>query len=233
MKMYDFSRPSAAWAATEFARLPVDAHATVSKPNSRAFVTATATTRSLKRPGRVAHGVVLDPHLAAAELVGEVLRADERREADVMADRDVAVDRQEVLVPPHARRPGLDRGAGDDAPQRVVPIVDLEGAKTELAHVDRRRRVVAATLTTSQAVQLFHFPSPSVGELSPEFCCTDSKTFASLNTQLRVPSIRSARRRPSRAGAPPAEALISGRDVRAGRPLRRGGGPAGRGATPA
>jgi hypothetical protein len=33
MKMYDFSRPSAAWAATEFARLPVDAHATVSKPN--------------------------------------------------------------------------------------------------------------------------------------------------------------------------------------------------------
>src|SRR5881409_670968 len=47
MKMYDLSRASAAWAATEFARLPVDAHATVSKPNSSAFVTATATTRSL------------------------------------------------------------------------------------------------------------------------------------------------------------------------------------------
>ena len=41
MKMYDLSRPSAAWAATEFARLPVEAHATVSKPNSRALVTAT------------------------------------------------------------------------------------------------------------------------------------------------------------------------------------------------
>src|SRR5437763_13676801 len=48
MKMNDLSRPSAAWAATEFARLPVEAHATVSKPNSRALVTATATTRSLK-----------------------------------------------------------------------------------------------------------------------------------------------------------------------------------------
>src|SRR5215470_6854537 len=48
MKMYDFSRASAACAATELARFPVEAHATVSKPNSRAFVTATETTRSLK-----------------------------------------------------------------------------------------------------------------------------------------------------------------------------------------
>src|SRR5438445_12271012 len=47
MKMYDLSRPSAACAATEFARFPVEAQATVSKPNSRAFVTATDTTRSL------------------------------------------------------------------------------------------------------------------------------------------------------------------------------------------
>ena len=37
----------AAWAATEFARLPVEAQASVSKPNSSAFVLATATTRSL------------------------------------------------------------------------------------------------------------------------------------------------------------------------------------------
>ena len=40
--------PSAApWAATEFARLPVEAHAIVSKPSSRARATATETTRSL------------------------------------------------------------------------------------------------------------------------------------------------------------------------------------------
>src|SRR5690606_11484089 len=41
-------RPAeAAWAATEFARLPVDAQATVSNPNARAVVSATDTTRSL------------------------------------------------------------------------------------------------------------------------------------------------------------------------------------------
>src|SRR5207244_9116629 len=94
-------------------------------------------------------------------------------------------------------------------------------AKTELAHVDGRRRVMAAALTTSQTVELFHFPSPSVGELSPEFCCTDSKTFASLNTQLRVLSIevRAAGRRG--AGAPPAEARRLTRLRAAG---RRGAG---------
>ena len=47
MKTYDRSCASAAWAATEFARLPVEAHATVSNPNSCALATATATTRSL------------------------------------------------------------------------------------------------------------------------------------------------------------------------------------------
>src|ERR1035441_5603157 len=39
---------AAPWAATELARLPVEAHAIVSKPSSRARVTATDTTRSLK-----------------------------------------------------------------------------------------------------------------------------------------------------------------------------------------
>src|SRR5207244_13243293 len=47
MKMYDLRLASAACAATELARLPVDAQATVSYPNSFAFVSATATTRSL------------------------------------------------------------------------------------------------------------------------------------------------------------------------------------------
>src|SRR5437879_12231388 len=41
------SRPSSASAATEVARLPVYAQATLSDPNSLALFTATATTRSL------------------------------------------------------------------------------------------------------------------------------------------------------------------------------------------
>ena len=43
------SKPAlAAFAATEFAKLPVEAHATTLNPNSRARDKATATTRSLK-----------------------------------------------------------------------------------------------------------------------------------------------------------------------------------------
>src|SRR5499426_2763753 len=95
----------------------------------------------LERPRRVADRVVLHPDLAAAELVGQVLRADQRREAHVVADGDVAVDRQQRLVPPHARRAGLDRLPRDDALQRIVPIVDLEGTETELADMEGRRLV--------------------------------------------------------------------------------------------
>src|SRR3954467_6133879 len=40
----------AAWAATEFARLPVDAQAATLNPSSRALVRATETTRSLNEP---------------------------------------------------------------------------------------------------------------------------------------------------------------------------------------
>ena len=40
----------AAWAATELARLPVDAQAATLKPSSRALVIATEVTRSLNEP---------------------------------------------------------------------------------------------------------------------------------------------------------------------------------------
>src|SRR5204863_2073888 len=43
----DWTPAAAARAATALARLPVDAHASVSSPNSNAFAAATATTRSL------------------------------------------------------------------------------------------------------------------------------------------------------------------------------------------
>jgi hypothetical protein len=47
MKMKQFRPARAACAETLLARLPVDAHETVSKPNSIAFDIATDTTRSL------------------------------------------------------------------------------------------------------------------------------------------------------------------------------------------
>src|SRR5438309_11554471 len=48
MKIQAFNPSRAAWAATAFARLPVEEHETVSKPKARAWERATATTRSLK-----------------------------------------------------------------------------------------------------------------------------------------------------------------------------------------
>src|SRR5579871_5351833 len=48
MKTHALNPLRGAGAATEFARLPVEEHATVSNPNARAFASATATTRSLK-----------------------------------------------------------------------------------------------------------------------------------------------------------------------------------------
>ena len=47
MKTNDGSPAAAAWAATALARLPVDAHATVSNPSSWARARAIETTRSL------------------------------------------------------------------------------------------------------------------------------------------------------------------------------------------
>src|SRR5207244_12882565 len=47
MKIHALSPARAAWAATAFARLPVEAQPIVSSPNAAAALTATATTRSL------------------------------------------------------------------------------------------------------------------------------------------------------------------------------------------
>jgi hypothetical protein len=47
MKTYASIAARAACAETLFARLPVEAQASVAKPNSRAFVAAIVTTRSL------------------------------------------------------------------------------------------------------------------------------------------------------------------------------------------
>ena len=50
MKTTEAMPARAAWAATELARLPVEAQAATLKPSWRALVRATETTRSLKDP---------------------------------------------------------------------------------------------------------------------------------------------------------------------------------------
>src|SRR5689334_12682100 len=64
-KIQDLNPLRAAWAATEFARFPVEEHDTVSNPNARAFASATATTRSLKlKVGRQTASFLTNSRLA-------------------------------------------------------------------------------------------------------------------------------------------------------------------------
>ena len=77
MKTIDSMPARAAWAATELARLPVEAQAATLNPSSRALVSATDTTAVLERARRV-EGVVLDPELAEAELGGQAVGPHQR-----------------------------------------------------------------------------------------------------------------------------------------------------------
>jgi hypothetical protein len=93
----------------------------------------------LEGPGRVAHRVVLDVELLDAELLGEVSRAHQRREADRLADVRVSlgqVQRQQVGVAPDAWGTRLDALAAHEGADDLVVVVDLERTEAELADVD-------------------------------------------------------------------------------------------------
>ena len=145
----------AACAATELARLPVDAHAATLNPNSSAFDSATGRDPVLERVGGV-HRVVLDPHLAEAELGGQAVGAHQRREAGAEVDGRVAVGRQQVGVAPDRQRAGRDLLAADRGADGVVVVGDLERAEAPLAGEDRRDVVLASALPTSQSVHVGH-----------------------------------------------------------------------------
>ena len=110
----------------------------------------------LERPRRMADRVVLHPYLADPELLREVLRPHEGGEAHVVPDRDVALDRQQLAVPPHARRAGRDRLARDEALEGLVVVIDLEGTEAELTDVNGSCAVGAAAFAALQALQLLH-----------------------------------------------------------------------------
>ena len=82
----------AACAATDVARLPVDAQAAVVKPRRRALESATETTRSLNEPVGIA-GVVLQPQFSHAEHLGEAGRSSKRRPSGTEVDGRLARDR--------------------------------------------------------------------------------------------------------------------------------------------
>src|ERR1700760_2410054 len=97
----------AAWAATELARLPVEAQAATLNPSSWALVRATDTTRSLKEPVglRVSFLIHSSPRAGSAR---QPVGADQGGEAGAEADRALRRSRQQVGVAPDGQRPGRD-----------------------------------------------------------------------------------------------------------------------------
>ena len=80
MNTYDSSPAAAAWAATALARLPVEAHAIVWKPSSRARASATETTRSLNEWVGLAASFLIHTSRRPSAL-GEPVGAQQRRPA--------------------------------------------------------------------------------------------------------------------------------------------------------
>ena len=115
----------------------------------------------LEGVGRVG-GVVLDPHLAQAEALGEPVGADQRRAARGQPDARgqapggagrPAGERQEVGVAPDVLRPALDAAAQlADVVARAAAVVvdDLQRAEALLADVQRLQRVLGFALLALQ-----------------------------------------------------------------------------------
>ena len=108
----------------------------------------------------MAHGVVLDVELRDAELLAEVARAHEGREADRLPQRGLTVraqvERQQVGVAPDAVGPALDARAGHTRADDGIVVVDLEGAEAELADVNGGGGVRAPALPALQSLQAIH-----------------------------------------------------------------------------
>ena len=117
-------------------------------------------------------GVVLDPHLAQAEALGEAVGADQRRAAGRQPDargqppgraRRAAGERQEVGVAPDVLRAALDAAAqlADVAAGAAVVIGDLQRPEALLADVQRLERVLGLALLALQ-MTCGHWGAPSL-----------------------------------------------------------------------
>ena len=89
----------AAWAATELARLPVEAQAATLNPSCAGLGQGDRHHPVLERAGRVG-GVVLDPQLAEPQLGGQPVGPHQRGEPGTEVDRGRVDDREQVGVAP-------------------------------------------------------------------------------------------------------------------------------------
>src|SRR5207302_1866141 len=79
--------------------------------------------------------VVLDPQLSQAELGGQPVGPDERREPGTEIDRTAGRRRQQIGIPPDRVRPGGDRLPRHRCRDPLVVVRDLERPEAPVARV--------------------------------------------------------------------------------------------------
>ncbi len=103
----------------------------------------------LERPCGVG-AVVLKVEVLQAQVLGQVLGADQGCEAGLEVD-GLALAGQQVTIAPDGQRPALDALAADGLAHALVVVGDLQGAEAELADVLRGYGVFAAALAALEA----------------------------------------------------------------------------------
>ena len=104
----------------------MEAQPTVWKPSSTALRERHRHDPVLERERRIIDGVVLDIELANAERPREPVGPDQRRAADLAADGRLAVQGEQLAVPPHRPGPRRDGLARQRSRDLVVVVGDLE-----------------------------------------------------------------------------------------------------------
>ena len=159
MKTTETMPARAAWAATELARLPVEAQAATLKPSWRALVRATETTRSLKEPVGLAVSFLIQSS-PEAELGGQAVGPDQRGAAGAQVDGGGVDHGEERGVAPDGLGARLDLGPGDGGPEGLVVVDDLEGPEAVVADVQGFGGVGARAFPTAQPSDEVHRDPP-------------------------------------------------------------------------
>ena len=169
MKTIEASPARAAWAATELARLPVEAQADHLEPELAGLGQRHRDDPVLERSGGVGR-VVLEPQLPEPQLRSQTIRPHERGPPGPQVDRGAVSHREQVSVPPHregARGDPLPRDLAATARSRRPPPGGRSRSRTRGAPrqgIDaphsRQRSPVRWCISASSSVGHWHLVLP-------------------------------------------------------------------------
>ena len=158
----------------------MDAHATVLCPNSSAFASATATTRSLNELVGLRVSSLIQSSPSPSSAARRSARTSGVQPA-VRVSGPWGPTGSSGGVAPDARRAGRDRLAGDRPGDRVVVVGDLERAEAPFTGEDRRDLVVAAALAAPQSLHVCHAYRP-LRRTSPSTLSSPSRRAPSASS---------------------------------------------------